>query len=319
MRRATVVILGGLCCLLAVNAGATGTAGSLTPASPTFDRPNEGAPPSSLSGDIVPYQMFTVTHTIDGGYLVVVMRGADGGGGTVADPYLVLYTAGGFNPASPLANALWTNDNMGAGNDATLAVLLPAGTYTVVATGHSPATALGTFQLIWVSTDAAAATVLPGEITGADPTFVHSVEGIHCASSGQSAHYDVYTVNHTGGLFGVTVGGHSSLASLTLNDGFLEIHNGGTFTPASPCVGFVDADDNSSYGGDPGFVGILPAGQYDIVVSGANSEELGTYGVSYMSMDPGLANVPALRPWGLGILALLLAVAGALAIRSRMF
>ena len=70
-----------------------------------------------------------------GGFFSASLRGADSGSGTLPDPYVFLYPAGGFDPANPCANLIDENDDGGCGLDSFLSIAnLAAGNYTVLVT-----------------------------------------------------------------------------------------------------------------------------------------------------------------------------------------
>lgn len=133
-------------------------AGTLTLADPTFNRPTTC---SGLSGvgtavhhDVIP---FTVSAA---GTITLSLDSADGGsitpngsGGVGPDTFLVLYGAGGFSPASPLANCLAVNDDIsGATNRRSrISQALAVGSYTAVVTSfaNTPVLAADDAPLPW--------------------------------------------------------------------------------------------------------------------------------------------------------------------------
>lgn len=102
------------------------TNGSLGATDPTFNRPDEGAPPTTLSitGTSVHYSVITLNITIAG--LVTI------NGESVWDNFLVLYSSAGFNPADPLTNALYANDDLVGPNAGFTYNFTAPGTYYLV-------------------------------------------------------------------------------------------------------------------------------------------------------------------------------------------
>ena len=97
-------------------AGTFSYSGNLT-GQPTFKRPNQGTPPTSLSNSAtaVPYQTQTFTvDTTSSGYEIIgrwiPSSGAPTGANPNADGYIFLYQ-NSFNPASPLTNVLSGDDD----------------------------------------------------------------------------------------------------------------------------------------------------------------------------------------------------------------
>lgn len=136
-----VAIVAIFCC--ASIARADFFSGSLPATGPTFDRPfvpfNQGDPCIlSPTGTAVHYSTYKFTLT-SATNVTISFLPADGAvvSPADADPMLILYGPGGFNPASGCANAIMAND------DADASTLLPklitttplaAGTYTIVVT-----------------------------------------------------------------------------------------------------------------------------------------------------------------------------------------
>lgn len=80
--------------------------GNLTNTDPTFNRPNEGKPPTTLSlvGTAVYYDLVPILISSTG--LMDISTNSSW------DNFLILYSTGGFSPASPLTNALVANDDL---------------------------------------------------------------------------------------------------------------------------------------------------------------------------------------------------------------
>ena len=96
-----------------------------------FNRPNEGAPPTSLSGFAtnVPFNQQGFIVSASGVYSFTLSANFNS--------FLVLYQDS-FNPSAPLQNALIANDDGGGGFNPAFTFNLTAGTtYIVVPTGFS--------------------------------------------------------------------------------------------------------------------------------------------------------------------------------------
>lgn len=124
--------------------------GTLTAANPVFNRPVTGAPPTVLSGSgtAVHYSIITVNVSTAGSYTFA--------GSSTYDNYGILYNSSGFNPASPLTNAIEANDDVSGLNFA-ITETLAIGTYTLVFTTFTNGDT-GPFS---VTTTGPAAVVLP--------------------------------------------------------------------------------------------------------------------------------------------------------------
>ncbi|MBA3582912.1 MAG: hypothetical protein H0W44_10750 [Gammaproteobacteria bacterium] len=120
--------------------------GTLTTSDPTFARPvafNQGAPCSvSTLGTAVRYDAIPLTLSCTSNLMVSLLP-TDGATVTPAsaDTFLALYGPGGFNPASPCANAIAANDDFDFPttllSKITTTTPLAAGNYTVVVTTFS--------------------------------------------------------------------------------------------------------------------------------------------------------------------------------------
>lgn len=86
--------------------------GEITASDPTFNRPDQGAPPTTLSviGTNVHYDVIPVTITSPGIRTFVCV------GSINFDTFGFLYGTGGFDPANPLSNVLIGDDDSGPGN-----------------------------------------------------------------------------------------------------------------------------------------------------------------------------------------------------------
>ena len=109
--------------------------GTLDTSDPTFNRPLSGTPPTTLYGSSI-FRYDTASFSLACASDVTINFEAATGGSispTNLDTYLFLYGPGGFNPASPLTNALIGDDDSGAGLLSQIsATNLAAGSYTVV-------------------------------------------------------------------------------------------------------------------------------------------------------------------------------------------
>jgi Secretion system C-terminal sorting domain len=104
MKKSLLTILLGICLIPVFSQ--TVYNGTLATTDPTFNRPNEGIPPTSLSGvgtgvyyDLIPILISTT------GLMDISTN-------STWDNFLILYGTGGFSPASPLSNALVANDDL---------------------------------------------------------------------------------------------------------------------------------------------------------------------------------------------------------------
>lgn len=121
------------------------------------------------------YDAYTVT--LAPGPLLIDMRGADSGGGTLADPFLALYR-GSFNPAAPCTNLAASNDDFDATRDAEITLAsITGGMYVIVATAFdAPPSGLGTYTLTAMQGDTPVLNTT-GALTGTDPTFNRPTSG----------------------------------------------------------------------------------------------------------------------------------------------
>lgn len=115
---------------------------SLTAASPTFVRPNEGVPPTATATGNKYYQAFTIVPTVSGSYQIDHTN--------TADAFLVLYSSP-FTPATPLVNAIAANDDAVGLNSRIVTNLTAGQTYIIVATTFA-STTTGTGTVIVTST-----------------------------------------------------------------------------------------------------------------------------------------------------------------------
>lgn len=115
--------------------------GVLSETDPLYNRPLSGNPPTMLSGvgTAVYYDVFSFHVTTNGNYVMKTVDAAfaDPVGFISNDTFITLYQTG-FDPASPLANALIADDDSGAGQLSSITRSLNAGTdYFLVVTSYS--------------------------------------------------------------------------------------------------------------------------------------------------------------------------------------
>jgi hypothetical protein len=104
---------------------------NLDASTPTFNRPEAGNPPSTLSGIQIPYNTFVFTAPVSGLY---TFAGSAPEFDFMEDNFGILYTSP-FNPATPLSNALISNDDGNLDLNFGFSATLVAGTsYTLVST-----------------------------------------------------------------------------------------------------------------------------------------------------------------------------------------
>jgi hypothetical protein len=111
--------------------------GTISTTDPTFNRPDPGNPPTTLSvqGTGVFYDVVPLVITAPGLYTITSLTST-----VNFDMVGFLYGTGGFNPASPLNNVLLGDDDSGPGtlNFALTYNFTVAGTYTIVVTTYKP-------------------------------------------------------------------------------------------------------------------------------------------------------------------------------------
>jgi hypothetical protein len=139
----------------------------------------------------------------------------------------------------------------------------------------------------FIATASAQAQLISGALIPGDPTFDRPDENdASCIDATESdtdgLHYDVHSYVHSGGTVGFTVLANASGYG-TLIDSFLIIYST-SFNPESPCTNFVLVNDDAIERGDDvdeydsAIVADLPAGTYQVVVTGYDSfEDSGTY------------------------------------------
>ena len=124
MKKSFLTLLLGICLIPVFSQ--TVYNGALANTDPTFNRPNEGIPPTTLSGvgTAVYYDLIPIVISSSG-----LM---DISSTSTWDNFLILYGIGGFSPASPLTNALASNDDLVSGNAGFTYNFTSTGTYYLV-------------------------------------------------------------------------------------------------------------------------------------------------------------------------------------------
>lgn len=119
--------------------------GTLDATDPTFTRPAQGTPPTFLASGSYKYDLLPFTISTSGLWTILA-RGNSTGGGTLGDPWLVIYE-NAFDPTSPLTNVLGSDDDSGVGVDSSIVLNLTSTTnyFAVITTFSSGAT--GTYTL----------------------------------------------------------------------------------------------------------------------------------------------------------------------------
>ena len=104
MKKSLLTVLLGICLIPVFSQ--TVYNGTLANTDPTFNRPNEGSPPTTLSGVGTDVYYDLIPIVISSAGLMDISTNS------TWDNFLILYSTGGFSPASPLTNALVANDDL---------------------------------------------------------------------------------------------------------------------------------------------------------------------------------------------------------------
>ncbi|MEO6719888.1 MAG: T9SS type A sorting domain-containing protein [Ferruginibacter sp.] len=114
--------------------------GTLANTDPIFNRPDPGTPPTTLSsgGDNVHYDVIALTITTPG---MISFTST-----STVDNFGILYSPAGFDPLTPLNNALVANDDNGNNNFGFIYDFPTAGTYYLVVTSFKNG-ATGTYSV----------------------------------------------------------------------------------------------------------------------------------------------------------------------------
>lgn len=148
----TTITLAALsaCALTATHAHAQGASvvRAFTGVELKYNRPLGGNPPTALSGvgNAVPYITQPFSVSVSGSYSLLFTATLNNGVGNAnyTDTFLTIYN-GAFNPASPLTNAIFANDDFSAASAGSVGVTLTAGVaYTFVGTTFNNGTYTGT-------------------------------------------------------------------------------------------------------------------------------------------------------------------------------
>lgn len=253
---------------------------ALTAASPAFQRPIAGTPPTVGSGGAVyKYHQRTITIATTGNYSFA--SNAD------FDNYTFLYS-GSFDPNNPLTNAITGNDDYVSGNlrrSGFSITNLAAGTYILVTTTFSsafvPSATSGNFlNRVFVTGTPTPRFARPN--AGAPPTTVST------AATSNNVYYEVVDIASQvtqNGFYAIRVVSNNPIAL----DNFSILYNG-AFTPATPLVNAIVANDTFGTATDSGYKVNLTAGQpYKVVVTGSTNFDFdpGNYVVSVTKItDP---------------------------------
>lgn len=136
MKKSLLTLLLGICLIpvfaqITYNGVSVTYNGSLAVTDPTYDRPNDGTPPTSLAnkGKNVYYNLITLTINSTG--LTSISTNS------ALDNFLVLYSSGGFVEATPLLNAIVSNDDLAGSNAGFSYDFTSTGTYYLVFSSFS--------------------------------------------------------------------------------------------------------------------------------------------------------------------------------------
>ncbi|MBC7937591.1 MAG: T9SS type A sorting domain-containing protein [Rhizobacter sp.] len=160
--------------------------GSLTNTDLTFNRPDEGIPPTALSpvGTNVYYKVVPIIVPAAG--LITISCNS------IWDNFAILYNSVGFNPALPLNNSLCANDDFGGLPNSGFIYNFPAaGTYYVVICSYKN-NVTGPYA---VSTSAAL--VLPLRLLSFTVVNASSNSNIIKWSSSEESNLNTYQVQHS--------------------------------------------------------------------------------------------------------------------------
>jgi hypothetical protein len=163
--------------------------GAITTSDPTFNRPTEGAPPTSLStdGSNVRYDVLTVTITTPG-LNTFVCSGPDDN----FDTFGFLYSPAGFDPANPLSNILVGDDDSGPNVKFALTYnfTVPGVYYIVVCPFKNPST--GTYSITTTSGG-----VLPVRLISFTAEKANSGKNLLKWTSAGESNIEKYQVQHS--------------------------------------------------------------------------------------------------------------------------
>jgi hypothetical protein len=115
--------------------------GTIDLTDPTYNRPDPGVPPttSSTAGTAVHYDVISFIIASPG---IISFTSSSG-----FDNFGVLYSAAGFNPASPLTNALVANDDQSGSNFGFTYNFTTPGTYYIVISPYTKSNVTGPYSV----------------------------------------------------------------------------------------------------------------------------------------------------------------------------
>lgn len=249
------------------------TAPGTTAGRSLWNRPDEGAPPTTLSGfaTAVPYDVMCFTVSTTGSYTLKSTAGWDN--------YLHLYSAD-FNPATPLANVLVGNDDFeGEIGIASFTTTLTAGTrYYVVISGFQNVHS-GTHTIDITGAGSAEVTLTVAGTTAGRPAWNRTEDNGSFRPSVLSA--AATAVPHDVVCFTVSASGNYVLRSTGTNpagwDNYLHLYSS-DFNPLDPLAHGELANDDNPNVGVSAFTATLYAGTtYFAVTSGYTNGHSGAY------------------------------------------
>jgi FG-GAP-like repeat len=253
--------------------------GQLSNSSPTFNRPEPFAQGGACTLSTYATAVHYATHTFtlsapDNVFISTILE--DGAFLSPAgDTHLVLYGAGGFNPATPCANAITADDDaVGVRSRVQTTSPLAAGTYTVVMTSNSNVPSV---PLPW---NYKLAFARLGSLTATSPGFTRPstfLQGGTCGVflNGGSHKYRTHTfdLSTPARVMASTVPGDGGAIN-PVSDTVMVLYGAGGFNPASPCANAIVASDDVIGSNQPRIrtKGSLPAGSYTIVVAAYSAD-----------------------------------------------
>ena len=234
---------------------------ALTAASPTFQRPQEGAPPTTKA-NAATYKYHVRQFSVPASGTYSVRSSA------AFDQFTALYF-NAFTSSQPLQNIIVANDDVAGTLRSGFDAALTAGVnyFLVTTTFSSASSVMGTFTNAVFQPEAPPSSVFQRPSIGYPPTTTET-----------AATYPYYTESWT-----PTVTGFYKIKSLaaapSLFDTFTVLYNSSGFIPASPLNNVIVA--NATFvdeGYSSGFYFSATAGQtYTIVTTGESTEDFGNF------------------------------------------